>query len=325
LKKILTIDGGGIRGVFPAAFLADLEKNLKQPIGRYFDLIAGTSTGGIIAIALALGMKASEILNLYEENGPKIFAQTRDGILGWLTNRCHAIKWCISTSKYKAKALSDALHEVFGEKLIGDAQTRLLIPAWHSKTQSVYIFKTAHHPRLQKDQYEFAVDVAMETAAAPTYFPQHISENGMGFLDGGIWANNPTGIAVVEAIGVLGWPAKDLKILSIGCLDDISTIETARGAIRLAFDQARLFMTGQTHASLGIAQILTGDPHEQKSIYRISQPVPKGLYTLDNTRKINELKDRALAESRKQGPILQSVFFTEPAEQFTPMRTSNND
>lgn len=84
MKRILTIDGGGIRGTFPAAFLANLEQDLEQPIGRYFDLIAGTSTGGIIAIGLALGLRAADILRLYEEEGPAIFSQSRKGFLGWL-------------------------------------------------------------------------------------------------------------------------------------------------------------------------------------------------------------------------------------------------
>jgi uncharacterized protein len=84
VRKILTIDGGGIRGTFPAAFLANLEKDLEQPIGRYFDLIAGTSTGGIIAIGLGLGMTAADILTLYEEKGPAIFAQTGTVFSAWL-------------------------------------------------------------------------------------------------------------------------------------------------------------------------------------------------------------------------------------------------
>ena len=73
VRRILTIDGGGIRGVFPAAFLAELEKDLKYPIARYFDLMAGTSTGGIIAIGLALGVTAADLRALYEEEGPRDF------------------------------------------------------------------------------------------------------------------------------------------------------------------------------------------------------------------------------------------------------------
>lgn len=73
VRRILSIDGGGVLGTFPASFLAELEEKIDKPIGSYFDLIVGTSTGGIIAIALGLGHKASEILELYEQHGPRIF------------------------------------------------------------------------------------------------------------------------------------------------------------------------------------------------------------------------------------------------------------
>jgi hypothetical protein len=318
LKRILTIDGGGIRGTFPAAFLANLEKDLDHPIGRYFDLISGTSTGGIIAIGLALGLSAGDVLKLYEDKGPAIFAQTRSGIQGWLSRHFRNGKWLFWGPKYSPEPLHAALVEVLGERRLGEAQTRLMIPAWHPKTQGVYIFKTAHHPRLQTDYKDLAVDAAMATAAAPTFFRQHITANDVGLVDGGLWANNPTGIAVVEAISTLGWPSDQLKVLSIGCLEDIKVVREAYGASRLAPQLASLFMAGQSHGSLGIAHVLTGDPHQRKAIYRISQPVPDGFYTLDNTRRIRDLKDRAFAEARIQRPILQPEFFTAPAEEFIP-------
>lgn len=318
VRRILTIDGGGIRGTFPAAFLANLESALPLPIGRYFDLISGTSTGGIIAIGLALGLSAREILALYENKGPAIFAQTGSGIGGWLMRRVRGGKWFFWGPKYSAEPLREALTAVLGDRRLGDARTRLMIPAWHPKTQSVYIFKTAHHPRLATDYKECAVDAAMATAAAPSYFAQHVTANDVALVDGGLWANNPAGIAVVEAIATLDWPAKDLKVLSIGCLDDIKQVREAYGAARLAPQLSSLFMAGQSHGSLGIAHILTGDPHERRAIYRISQPVPDGFYSLGNTKRIRDLKDRAFAEARIQRPILQPEFFAEPAEEFVP-------
>ena len=319
MKRILAIDGGGIRGTFPAAFLANLEKDLEHPIGRYFDLISGTSTGGIIAIGLALGMRADEILKLYEDKGTRIFAQSGSGLSAWLLRRFRTGKWLVWGPKYSAAPLREALVETFGERRLGDALSRLMIPAWHPKTQGVYIFKTAHHPRLKTDYKELAVDAAMATAAAPTYFAQYVTANDVGLVDGGLWANNPTGIAVVEAIATLGWPAHDLKVLSVGCLQEIQVVRRAYGAARLAPALATLFMAGQSHGSLGIAHILTGDPHQRKAIYRISQPVPEGFYTLDDTERIGDLKDRAFAEARIQRPILQPEFFGEPAEDFVPV------
>lgn len=318
MKRILTIDGGGIRGTFPAAFLANLEQDLDQPIGAYFDLISGTSTGGIIAIGLALGMSAAEILELYEDKGPAIFAQTHSGVRGWVERRLRVGRWLLAP-KYSAQPLRDALKEVLGERKLGEARTRLVVPAWHPQTQGVYIFKTAHHPRLKTDYKELAIDAAMATAAAPTYFAQHVTANDVGLVDGGMWANNPAGIAVVEAIGMLGWPADQIKVLSVGCLDDIKVVQEAYGAARIMPQLAGLFMAGQSHGSLGIAHILTGDPHERRAIYRVSQPVPDGFYSLDDTSRIRSLKDRAFAEARVQKPILQQQFFGEPAEEFSPV------
>lgn len=114
MKRILTIDGGGIRGTFPAAFLANLEQDLGQPIGRYFDLISGTSTGGIIAIGLALGLPAANILKLYEDKGPAIFAQTRGGVAGWLGRRFRTGRWLLWGPKYSPQPLHDALYDVLG-------------------------------------------------------------------------------------------------------------------------------------------------------------------------------------------------------------------
>ncbi len=318
VKRILTIDGGGIRGTFPAAFLANLEQDLGEPIGRYFDLISGTSTGGIIAIGLALGLRASDILKLYEEQGPAIFAQTRGGLGGWIDRHLRKGRWLFWGPKYSAQPLRDALHGVLGDRTLGEAQTRLVIPAWHPQTQGVYIFKTAHHPRLRTDYKELAIDAALATAAAPTYFAQHVTANDVGLADGGMWANNPTSIAVVEAMATLGWSADEIRVLSIGCLDDIKLVREAYGAARLAPQMASMFMAGQSHGSLGIAEILTGDPHDRKTIYRVSQPVPDGFYSLDDTRRIRSLKDRAFTEARIQKPILHPQFFGAPAAEFVP-------
>ena len=319
MRRILAIDGGGIRGTFPAAFLAELEKDLKHPIGSYFDLIAGTSTGGIIAIGLALGMTAADILNLYEEKGPTIFSQTKSGIAGWLAGKCRSGKWFFWGPKYSSKPLCGALVEVFAKQRLGDARTRLMITAWHAKEQSVYLYKTAHHPRFETDYKERVVDVAMATAAAPTFFAEHITANDVGLYDGGIWANNPAGIAVVEATAILDWPASDLKVLSIGCLETIKFYREAYGAARLAPELASLFMAGQSWHSLGIARTITGDPHEKKAIYRISPSVPDGFFTFDNTKRIQELKSLAFAKARYQKPILKPEFFYEPAEEFEPV------
>jgi hypothetical protein len=315
--RILCLDGGGIRGVFPAAFLARLEEHLEYPIGRYFDLIAGTSTGGIIAIGLGLGLSASDILKLYEERGPAIFDQHHGAIRNWFRQRwrsaCH---WF--GSKYEATELRAALDDILGERRLGESMTRLLIPAWHPVLERVYIYKTAHHSRLETDFRQLAVDAAMATAAAPTFLPPHNTSDHVELVDGGVWANNPIGAAVVEAVGILKWPAERLKVLSIGTITDVKAPPRWSGKLPMAAHVTRLFMAGQSHSALGTAKILTGDGHNHRAIWRVDQVAPSGRYTLDNAARIAEMKNRAAAEAREQLPELRRHFFDRPAETFMP-------
>lgn len=319
MRRILSIDGGGIRGTFPAAFLASLEHDLEHPIGRYFDLIAGTSTGGIIAIGLAMGLPAKRILQLYEDRGPAIFDQDHSGVVGWLSKVYRGARWFGWGPKYSTDALAAALMDVLGDKRIGDAQTRLMVPSWHGHSKKVYVYKTAHHERLTTDYKVPAIDAALATSAAPTYFREHITANDVGLVDGGLWANNPAGFAVAEAIGVLGWPADKLSILSVSCLEDIFEMKESYSARSIVRKTADFFLAGQSHGSLGLAQILTGDPHDRRAVWRICQPVPDGFFSLDNTARIRQLKARGFIEARVQKPILKPIFFTEPAASFDPV------
>jgi uncharacterized protein len=213
--RILSLDGGGIRGVFPATLLARLEEHLDHPIGNYFDLIAGTSTGGIIAIGLGLGIPARDILKLYVEEGPTIFDQQHGAIENWVRRNLRGVAHLLVT-KHSSEPLRRALERVLGRRALGESRTRLVIPAWHPVLERVYIYKTAHHPRLETDYKQPALDAAMATAAAPTFLKPYMTESEVELMDGGVWANNPIGVAAIEAVGMLGWPGNALKILSIG-------------------------------------------------------------------------------------------------------------
>ena len=315
--RILSLDGGGIRGVFPAAFLARLEDHLEHPIGRYFDLIAGTSTGGIIAIGLGLGLSAADILKLYAEQCPAIFDQEHGGIGNWVRQKLRGIAHLLIT-KHSSEPLRRALEGVLGRGRLGESRTRLVIPAWHPVLERVYIYKTAHHPRLETDYRQPAIDAAMATAAAPTFLKPHMTESAVELVDGGVWANNPIGIAAIEAIGMLGWPGDRLKILSIGTINEPGKLPRLRGKLPMAASVARLFMAGQAHSALGTAKIITGDVHHRKAIWRIDQTAAEGRYTLDNAGRISEMRDRGFAEAREQLPELRRHFFGAPANEFVP-------
>jgi uncharacterized protein len=318
--RVLSLDGGGIGGVFPAAFLARLQEHLEHPIASYFDLIAGTSTGGIIAIGLGLGVSAGDILKLYEERGPAIFDQQHGPVQTWLRQKWRGARHWLGT-KYSPDNLREALANVLKDRRLGESQTRLLIPAWNPALERVYIYKTAHHPRLESDYRQPAIDVAMATAAAPTFLKPHTTTDFVELIDGGVWANNPIGAATVEAIGMLGWPANRLKILSIGTIADVKSLPKWRGKFPMATSVTRLFMAGQSHSALGTAKILTGDGHDHRAIWRIDQIAPEGRYTLDNASCIAEVKSRAVAEAREQLPELRRQFFGRPAVPLKPLRS----
>jgi patatin-like phospholipase/acyl hydrolase len=315
--KILSLDGGGIRGVFPAAFLAKLEEHLDKPIGSYFDLIAGTSTGGIIAIGLGLGLSAKDILSLYEEQGPSIFDQ-QHGVLGnFVRQRLRGALYWVG-SKYSSQPLHDALVGILGERRLGESRTRLVVPAWHPVLERVYVYKTAHHPRLETDYRMRALDAAMATAAAPTFLKPHMTDDAIELVDGGVWANNPIGVATIEALGMLNWPADRLKILSIGTINDVKAPPRWKGKLPMASSLARLFMAGQSHSALGMAKIITGDGHDHRAIWRVDQTAPPDRYTLDNAARIAEMKNRGFTEAREQLPELRRHFFDRRADRFEP-------
>jgi hypothetical protein len=311
VKKLLAIDGGGIKGVLPAALLAEVEECLGRPVVDYFDLIAGTSTGGILALGLGLGLSAAEILGLYEKLGPLVFGGNRlvRGLQHW------------GFAKYRPDQLKTALTTWFGERRLGESRVRLVIPSTNLETGEVYIFKTAHVPRFERDFRVRVVDIAMATAAAPTYFPTYWLTTGVPLIDGGVWANNPAGLAVVEAIGVLGWPREEVRVLSLGCSTAPLDVRGARafphGKAYWATKTVDVFMAGQSSGALGTAAVLLG--HE--NVVRISPIVPSGRFALDATKGMRSLRGLGMSEARKALPGLRELFFDQPAEPFVPCRT----
>lgn len=308
IHRILAIDGGGIKGIFPAAFLASLEEEVQCSIGNYFDLIVGTSTGGIIALGLGLGFTAKELLSFYEELGKQVFAGNR---------LLCSLRWA-GLSKYNQEPLRKTLQSKFHDSKLGDSRNRLVIPSLNLDTGEVYVYKTAHHPRFEKDYKESAIDVALATAAAPTYFPTHRNASGTPLIDGGMWANNPAGVAVVEAIGVLEWNRTDLRVLSLGCTTSPLDVGIGRrygmGFLYWADKVANVFMSGQSSASLGTTQLLAG----HQNVFRISPVVPAKRFGLDVTKEIDSLRGLGFSEARKALSSLKLVFFGKPAEKFEP-------
>jgi hypothetical protein len=309
--RILAIDGGGIKGVFPASFLSTIEEQVGHPIGKYFDLIAGTSTGAIIAIGLSIGMPARDILKFYENDGPSIFSGNRT-----LTKRIsHYFK-----VKYETQPLRLALENVFGELAISDCSSRLLIPSLNAVNGDIHIFKTRHHPKLVTDSGVKLVDVALAATAAPSYFPPHITNAALPMIDGGIWANNPTGLAVVEAITMVGVPRDNIEVLSLGCTDSLCNFEIPkRGKLAWAARAIEAAMCGQSFGAIGTAKLLIGHDH----VHRISPSVSSGRFPLDSASSIQSLKGLGYHEARKALPTLIPLFLSDVVQAFQSFPPNN--
>lgn len=327
-RRILALDGGGIKGAFSAAFLETIEEATGKRIVDHFDLIAGTSTGGIIALGLGLGMSAREISQFYLNDGPRIFDQNNpldsqsiaSRLTSWFRNKKNSGRQ-LCNSKYSSAELRKALERAFKTKRLGDSKVRLIIPAYHADKEDVYVFKTRHHPRLGIDWKESAVNVALATAAAPTYFAAHPMPSGAPLIDGGIWANNPVGLAAVEARSVLGWKDDELYIIRLGCTEESLDIPTDAGYGGLLLKSTALFMQGQSRGADGTAMLLSDHRQESPHFFPFQPKVPVGKFKLDNVEMINRLRGLGAAHGRDALPLFEKYFLSEKTEIFAPIES----
>lgn len=200
MKRILSIDGGGIRGVIPARIVDHLERQLGGPLQKYFDLFAGTSTGGLIALGLALPEPKSgaELIKLYESDGPVIFSRSY-----W---RAASSLGGLNQPSYTADGLSATLNKQFGESRFGDLVKPTVITSYCTEHRRPVFFKswkTGAPPVGDPAQNDHRiVEIARATSAAPTFFPPlELEKDGEHFslIDGGVYANNPALCAYAEA------------------------------------------------------------------------------------------------------------------------------
>jgi len=211
--RILSLAGGGYLGVYTACVLAELEAWAGEPLGRRFDLIAGTSVGGILAVALAFEVPMAKVVELFMQHGSRIFSSraaptTRIGRLIDLSRS-------VMGPKYSGGHLRKALAGHLGELTLGDAVHRLAIPAVDVSRSHTKIFKTPHAPDSRGDQRITAVDVAMATSAAPGYFPSVRIGDSL-YADGGLFAVAPDQVALHEAEHFLDIDPESVTMLSIG-------------------------------------------------------------------------------------------------------------
>lgn len=315
--QILSLDGGGIRGIFAAAILAAIESDLGVRITDHFDLISGTSTGGIIALGLGLGISPKEILDFYLEEGSKIFP-CRFGLAGKLKQ--------FLMRKYPARPLEEALRNCFGDRLLGHSKKRLVIPSYNLGEDDVYLFRTAHHERLIRDYKVPAWKIGRATSAAPTYFSCSRDVDSIRLIDGGVWANNPSTVALVEAYGTLQIPLEKTHLLSIGTLQSVKARRkrlNSGGIIGWGLGNAAvdLIMRGQSIGANNQVSFFLG----KNKYLRVNPVVPAAEISLDKTSNSDDLIAKASHYSRGVMQSIKVRFMEHKAPMFNPLHSVENN
>lgn len=283
--RILSLDGGGVRGLFQAAFLSRVEEDTAAL--REFSAIAGTSTGSIIAAALALGKTPQEAQKLYERLATRIF-----GIPPW---RCTAALF-FGGARYSSKTLKQCILSGLPEaaKPMGECSPRLLVTGTNLETHSSVIFDSCEDSGMK------VIDAVMSSCAAPTYFrPQTVQSCRM--MDGGLWANNPSMAALIH----LGSDLDAVRILSIGtgrttCVHDLmprgrilqwgighsSLLDWSVGAFEI------LLSIGSAAVEAGVNKLLGS------KVLRINPEISPGISLDDSVRALKVLPSLAATEWR---------------------------
>lgn len=241
--KILAIDGGGIRGLYSAKMLEVFEERFDTSVAKHFDMVCGTSTGGLIALAVATRHPAKEITSFYKKHGPKIFPA-----LG----RWVGLGKQLLGGKYSDKALREALEQFFGNTCIGDSECLLCVPSYSVTKARPFIFKFDHpEGNLRRDNKRRCVDVALATSAAQTYFPM-VEVDGQQLVDGGACANNPALVGLMEALCYFVGEDKPFGSVEILSIETVSVpvgakhkSSLARGALQWRGELVSCFMEGQ--------------------------------------------------------------------------------
>lgn len=310
--RILSIDGGGICGILPASVLAELERRFLggRSIAGYFDMIAGTSTGGIVALALGAGMTAAAIRDVYMERGGITFP-----VRSWPGRWARYLRRFVRYG-YDAKALESELSRIFQTRVFGDTSVRLCIPSFEGRHGEPWIYKTPHHPDYKNDRHEKMVKVGLATAAAPTFF-RALEQDGYLMVDGGLWANNPIMNAVVDALACFDIDRGQIQVLSLGCGETQYRV-TARRAIGGMWQWRHVIqaaMRAQSHNALGQAYLLLG----KDRVMRIDAPESANPIALDDyPRAKEELPYMARSLVEGAGREIERVFLNEPADPYAP-------
>ena len=337
--RILSLDGGGIMGTFTASLLAVLEEELGgEPIGGYFDLIAGTSTGGIVAAALALGEPASRVRDFYSTTGKVVFTRPQPCIWQWLSPTRRTVNRLLHQAgldvdyllrtKYESEPLEGALRDFFGDRTVGMAgAARLLLPAVDLTRGDTVVFKTPHLPgRNSRDRRLLMRDVVRATTAAPTYFSHSVIRAGSAYCDGGLWANDPGLVAWVEAMKIRElckrtcdpcFDVDEIEVLSVGTGSNTVSITPPGKRAGVGFwlrHVAELMMLAQVRGTGHELKFLLED-----RLHRIDFPKPDHeTWKLDSVEQIDKLMHFGHSAAHASLAKLKPIFFASKATPYVP-------
>jgi patatin-like phospholipase/acyl hydrolase len=219
MHKVLSIDGGGIRGIIPAMILAEIERRTSKPTSELFDSVAGTSTGGILALGLTKPgqdggpeYSAKKLIELYESEGEEIFSRP-------VWHRIHSVGG-VAEEKYPSTGIEEVTAKYFGNVRLAEALNDVLVTSYEIEKRGPWFFKRRHARGKEEGDNFLMRDVARATSAAPTFFePVQLRWGSRGlraFIDGGVHSNNPAMCAYVEARKITSEEEKDFLVVSLG-------------------------------------------------------------------------------------------------------------
>jgi hypothetical protein len=259
--QVLSLSGGGYRGLFSAMIVEEYEKRAGRPLRECFDLIAGTSIGGILACGLAAGIPASTIREAFERRGKGIF-ERRIGLPGGFSIKIPRLG--VFGAKYSRVGLEAAVEDTLGAAVgmrIGDVDKALVVTAVSATNGSHVLFDSRANDSMKDVTLR---EVALSTSAAPTYFPE-FNIGGNSMIDGGVIANAPDAVALMKSMSVFGQRPEEIRMLSIGTAGGVTgeVFRDGRSAGALKWMVARnlfgLTVGAQQELSLGLVRDLLGE------------------------------------------------------------------
>lgn len=318
--RVLSLNGGGIRGVYSSSFLAKLEEllELKHPIADYFDLIVGTSTGGLIAISLALHQTSASIRDFYLEHGPSIFPS------GQIQRRWLLCKQIVFP-KHDPLLLGDAIQmKLPANVLLGNVKRPVVVTTFDAASGTPRCFKSRHHADFVNDHKLPAWEIAMATAAAPTFYRAFTSECSTDSIDGGVWANCPILVGIIEAIHRFQQQPRDIRVLNVGTTKAPFHLrpKARKGGAWWNVSMVNhavidMMMAAAMASAVFMAQQLIGNDN----VVVIDDNVDSGRFNLDDARTDSMRDLRALGERRAkiEAKSLEAMFFGRPAAPWQPV------